>query len=130
YQGVMSVLDSMRAALAKEREAAGGDKATVENRDSAISNTAGAAALAQKALTDKANYVVKDKDGKAVDASSIDFGDLTEKIKKGALTVNVAVIVPKSLLHNDCASLDALTSIRYKAYGLTHRADDKVRTVS
>lgn len=130
HQGVKHVLDSVRAALMKEREADGGEKATVENRSTVASTTAEATVLAQKALTDKANYTVKDKDGKTVDTTGMEFGDLTEKIKKGEAIVSVAVIVPKNLLHNDKNTLDALTSIRYKAYGLTHMTADKARTLS
>lgn len=125
--GVQAVLDSVRMDLAKEAENAGGPKAEAKANDSAVSSTTDAGALAAKALTDKAHYEVKDQDGKVVDAESMNIGDLTEKIKKGSLTVSVAVSLPASLVHNDPTHLDAMASIRYKAYGLTHMSADKVR---
>ena len=129
-EGVQQVLDSMQILLQKERESAGGEKATVENKTTVASTTASAKALAEKALTDKANYTVKDKDGKEVDASSMELGELTEKIKTGAVTVSVAIAVPQNLMHTDNKTLDALTSIRYKAYGLSHITADKARVMS
>ena len=129
-QGVQQVLDSMNALLQKERESDGGDKATVENRSTVASTTAEASALAEKALTDKAHYSVKDKDGKEIDASSMEYGELREKIKTGEVTVSVAIAVPENLMHTSNKQLDALTSIRYKAYGLNHMTADKARTMS
>ncbi|BAW19017.1 hypothetical protein [Ralstonia phage RP12] len=124
--GVQAVLDSMRVDLAKDAEKDGGPKATAVAKDG-VSSTTEASALAAKALTDKAHYQVKDQKGNVLDAASMNVGELTEKIKKGSLTVSVAVTLPASLVHNDKTHLDALASIRYKAYGLTHLSADKVR---
>lgn len=128
--GVRLVLESINAELQKDREADGGKKAEVEARSTVAATSATAVSLAQKALTDAANYEVKDKDGKTVDAANMQLGELTEKIKKGDVTVSVAISVPQNLMHNDKSTLDALTSIRYKAYGLTHMSADKARMLS
>lgn len=125
--GVHQVLENIRIELAKEVEAAGGEKAKSVAQSGAVSSTKDANALAQKALTDKASYVTKDKEGKIIDAASMDVATLTEKIKKGDVTVSVAIALPKNLLHTDAAQLDALTSIRFKAYGLTVMTADKAR---
>lgn len=124
--GVQHVLDSIRMDLEKEREADGGAKAVAEQRDG-VSTTRDAAGLAALALKDAAHYQAKDAQGNDVDVTGMDVGDLTEKIKKGALTVSVAVALPASLVKTDPNRLDALASIRYKAYGLTHMTADKVR---
>lgn len=127
---VRQLLETTRILLMKEGERDGGEKAVVENRTAVASTTTGAAALAEKALTDKANYTVKDGEGKSINVDAMGLGDLTEKIKSGSVTVSVAVAVPESLMHKSNKTLDALTSIRYKAYGLTHMTADKARTFS
>lgn len=126
-KGVQNVFDAMRVLLEKERENDGGPKAEANANAAVASSTASAAALAAKAVTDSAHYEAKDKDGNTVDVTGMDVGDLTEKIKKGALTVSVAVALPQSLVHKDPSRLDALASVRYKAYGLTSMPLDKVR---
>jgi hypothetical protein len=126
YDGVKGMLDSMRMDLEKERESDGGEKAKAEQQDGAPT-TRSAAGLAALALKDSGRYEAKDKDGKSIDVTGMDVGDLTEKIKKGDITVSVAVALPPSLVHTEKNRLDALASIRYKAYGLKYMSADKVR---
>lgn len=126
---VKQVLETIRIELAKEAEADGGPAAKAAAAGAVASSTKEATVLAQKALTDKGSYVTKDKDGKVIDASTFSAADLTEKIKKGDITVTVAVALPKNLLHTDASQLDALTTIRFKAYGLTTLSADKSRTL-
>lgn len=125
--GVKQVLDNIRPMLQKEVESAGGPKAAAVAKLSAVSGIKDASVLAQKALTDKSMYETRDKDGKLIDASSMDVGTLTEKIKKGDVVVSVGVALPANLLNNDPSQLDALTTIRFKAYGLTALVADKTR---
>lgn len=125
--GVQQVMDNIRPALQKEAESAGGAKAAAVAKLSAVSGIKDASLLAQKALTDKSMYETRDKDGKIIDAASMDIGTLTEKIKKGEVTVSVGVALPPNLLNNDPSQLDALTTIRFKAYGLTTLVADKTR---
>lgn len=126
-QGVQQILEAVQPDLQKEAEKDGGPKAAASAQDGKVTSTTAAASLAAKALTDTANYTVKDEQGNTVDANTMGLGELTEKIKKGALTVTVATTLPATLVHSDKNRLDALASIRYKAYGLTHMSADKVR---
>ena len=128
--GVRQVLESVRIGLMKEVQRDGGPKATAIAKTSVAATSAEASKLAQNALSDTNNYVVKDQKGNVVEAASMQYGELREKITKGEVTVSVAVEMPKELLNRDSSHLDALTTIRYKAYGLTHLPADKVRMLS
>lgn len=125
--GVQQVMDDIRPALQKEAESNGGPKAAAVAKLSTVSNIKDANQLARKAMTDKSMYITKDKDGKVIDASSMDISTLTERIRKGEITVSVGVALPPNLLNNDPSQLDALTTIRFKAYGLTALVADKTR---
>lgn len=128
--GVKQVMDSVRAGLMKEVQRGGGKEATVSALSSVAATPAEASKLAEKALTDKEHYVTKDKDGNIIDPSAMQYGELRDKITKGEVTVDVAVSLPKELVKTDASRLDALTTIRYKAYGLTYMTADKVRMLS
>ena len=129
-EGVKAVADSVRTELMKDVERDGGAKAVMAPRSTVAASPAEAGKMAEKALNDTANYVVKDKAGKVLDANALGFAALREKISKGEVTVDVAAAIPKEVAHMDSSRLDALTSIRYKAYGLTHMSADKARMLS
>lgn len=129
YAQVKQVLESVKMELEKERARDGGPKAAAVAALTVATTTSEVSKLAEKALTDRANYTVKDKDGNILDASSMQYGDLREKIAKGLVTVGVATALPPEAAHMDKTRLDALTSIRFKAYGLTHMTADKTRTL-
>lgn len=131
--GVNQVLESVRMSLAKEVERDGGATAKVEVRSGLASLTAGAtdaSKLAKKAKENTEQYQVRDQKGNVLDANVMSYQDLRDKIVKGEVTVDVAVNTPKELLQVDNSRLDALTTIRYKAYGLTYMTADKARTLS
>lgn len=121
---VRQLVEDSKAGLAKDAEKDGGPKATATAKE-VVASTLGADKLAEAAVADRGKYDVRDKDGNKV--ISLDAKDLAERIKKGDVTVEVAVQTPKELLHVDSNRLDALTSIRMKAYGLTEMSVDKVR---
>lgn len=122
---VRQLVEDSKTELAKEAEKNGGPKATATAKEVVASTVANADKLAEAAVSDRSKYDVRDKDGNKV--ISLDAKDLAERIKKGDVTVEVAVQTPKELLHVDSKRLDALTSIRMKAYGLTEMSVDKVR---
>jgi hypothetical protein len=127
--GVMQVLESIRMELMKAAERDGGPKAAAgaAPRSSIAATSADASHLAEKAINNTANYEVKDKDGKVLDANAIGYTALREKIIKGEVTINAAAAIPKDVIQTSKSTLDALTSVRYKAYGLTYMTADKAR---
>lgn len=127
HSDVMQIIEDNKAALAKEAEKDGGEKAKAVGKDAVASTIASADKLAEAAVNDKGKYTVKDKDGNEVVA--VDAKALAERIKSGDVTVEVAVRTPEELMHTQANRLDALTSIRMKAYGLTEMSADKVRTL-
>lgn len=126
--GVQKVLEDMRMDLQREANESGAPIAGASLRSS-VTSTKDANMLAQKAITDKASYVTKDQDGNMIDPNSMDIGTLTERIKKGEVKVEVAVVLPQNLINSNPNQLDALATIRFKAYGLTSLVADKVRAL-
>lgn len=127
HAAVMQMVEDAKAKFAKEAEKDGGPKATAEAKEDVASTIKNASKLAEKVAGNSGNYSVKDKDGKEV--IGLSAADLAEKIKTGAVTVEIAVKTPENLLHVESKRLDALTSIRMKAYGLTEMSIDKVRVL-
>jgi hypothetical protein len=130
--GVKQILESVRMDLMKEGERDGGKKAVViaSTTVATLNPSLDPSRLAKKAKEDTSGYAVHDKDGNTLDANGMSYSELREKIVKGEVTVDVAVNTPKELLQTDNSTLDALTSVRYKAYGLTYLTADKARTLS
>lgn len=125
---VVNIVNATRAVLAKASDKVTGDKTkAVLNETVASLGDKAPETLARKAVNREAGYVARDKDGN--DLSELSVGELTEKIKKGEATVTVAVATPPNLLHVETNRLDALTTIRFKAYGLDAMVYAKVRAL-
>lgn len=127
-QDVKNIVSETRAVLAKASDKITGDKTTTKINETVDSiSSKSPETLARKAVNREAGYVATDKSGN--DLSHLSIGELTEKIKKGEATVKVAVATPANLMHVESNRLDALTSIRFKAYGLDAMVYAKVRSL-
>lgn len=74
----------------------------------------------------QALYKVVGKDGKEITGSD---DEKAEAIAKGAATIQAAMALPKDLVYQDEGRVDALTAVRFKAYGLKTMEADKVKTL-
>lgn len=125
---VNNYLESIRMALLKQGEKEGGEKATALEKTSTATSLADAAQQAKAAMINQDTYSVTDKDGKQMDLNQLTHSELAEKIRTGEAFVKVKLEVPKALLHSKSLNqVDALTSVRMKAYGLKEMTLSKVQ---
>lgn len=127
-QDASNFLDTIRVSLQKQGEKDGGEKAVANQQETAATLNSTATAQAIAVLKKQELYNVTDKDGKKVDVNQMSATELTDKIRTGAVSVTVALNIPKVLQHNNTLNqVDALTAVRMKAYGLNEMKLAKVQ---
>ena len=127
HKQVVGIANEQRIALRKTEQKETGKTTVVTAAELAsplmkqsISDTA-------KKLADGAdNYEVKDKEGNVLKNLSED--ELKKALQTGA-TYAIRTEVPKQVMLSDPNRLDALTSIRFKTYGLRNMMLDKVQSL-
>lgn len=125
---VNNYLETIRIALLRQSEKAGGEKATALEKTATATTLGSAVQQATAAMKDQQQYKVTDKQGKQLDVNQMTHAELTEKLRTGEAFVQVQLNVPKVLLHNTSLNqVDALTSVRMKAYGLKEMTLSKVQ---
>lgn len=128
HSEVVAFLESIRIPLLKEGEADGGEKATVLEKTAATTALTSAQEQAKAAMINQDSYKVTDKNGNEVDVNTLKHERLTEMIRTGEVSVQIKLNVPKALTHNRAnGQLDALTTVRFKAYGLREMTMTKVQ---
>ncbi len=127
-QQVSEYLERISLELQREGEKAGGEKAVAEVKTETEMKNRSADEMAALALKNQDMYKVKDKKGGEINPNSLTATELAEKIRSGEASVSVALNVPKTLQHSASMNqLDALTTIRMKAYGLKEMALTRVQ---